>query len=171
MTRVTSSDLPSRIPENEEEEEAYARGEIVTTKPRTFGDDELQEVRSFADAIALAQTEFETIVEADKAIGTGFDVLDKEEKQQLVGVTFLILESQVNSGDMGEFVSFTAVTEHDRKVIVNDGGTGIFQQVKRLHEKTGQSGGFLVRGGLRRSEYTKEIDGKPTKAVTYYLNV
>jgi len=162
MAKLSGSDLPDRIdPET-------GMG-VWDNKKREFETEELREITSFDEAVAAATDRFGEISDASTEIGSGFDVLDREAKDSLCGVGFIVLEMSFNHGDMGEFVSFTAVTQHNRRVIVNDGSTGIYKQLKAWHDRTGKKGGLFVKGGLRRSDYPA-TEERPA-GTTYYLNV
>jgi hypothetical protein len=114
-------------------------------------------------------------------LGEGFEVLDRAGKDSLTGVSFLIFEWQFNDGDYGEFVSLRLLDKNGRKAILNDGSTGICQQMRDLPPNF--TGAILCRRGLRRSDYTFEVlgpDGNPVldskgepvrkAAATYYLD-
>jgi hypothetical protein len=103
--------------------------------------------------------------------GTGFEVLDKDAKGQLVGVPFIILDWVINNeGDFGEFVSLRIVTQDNRKLIVNDGSTGIAKQIREIAE-AGELRALYVKKGLRRSDYEyTEKNGAKKPATTFYLD-
>lgn len=187
MTKLTGRDVPSTLPQTDEEMERRAAGEDFDyfdengdghfydhedKTPRNsdaFDVELLRGISTFEEARAIAATEWGEETDATKEIGTGFAVLNGKEKDRLVGTPFIILSLDFNEGDMGEFVSFLAVTEDNRKYVINDGSTGIHAQLKAWYEKTKKGGGILVRGGLRRSEYDNPNgEGRST---TYYLNV
>lgn len=172
MAKVSGSDLPDRLPETEEEEEALARGEVALLQTATtvFDPDTIREVSTFDEALDLALGEYGELVDASDEIGTGVELVNKD-KDSLIGVKLVILELRYNESDIGEFVSALAVTEHGRKVVINDGSEGIYKQLKTWSDRTGRRGGLLVKAGLRRSDYKKEVDGKLIPATTYYLNV
>jgi len=148
----------------------------------TFTDETLAAIQSFEDAMRLARDNG-IPSESMADYGTGFKVVDKE---SLVGTDFLILEWRFNEGDYeGDFVSVTAVTKHNEKVIFNDGSTGVCAQLnmvtaQRKEKKHPTPQAFLgVPGGLTVSQYwrnteTGEISRKPQgkgwePAKTYYL--
>lgn len=124
---------------------------------------------AFDDAMALVNEKLggEVIDSAD--LGDGFGVLDTKNKGQLIGVTFFILSAQFSQGDNGEFVSCRIVTKDGRKLILNDGGTGIYEQLKTLWTVKPAAYGqpVLVRKGLRESRYNHPEHGP---SVTYYLD-
>lgn len=125
-------------------------------------EDVLREIESFDQAYALAAEAYGGVVDASELLGTGFDVLNSDEKKQLVNVPFIVLDSRIHEGEQGQFCSLVAVTEKGARYIINDGSTGIYAQVQRLRNKTGKDGGWLIRHGLRDSEYpTCKNCGKP----------
>lgn len=174
MARLTGADVPSTLPQTEEEMNAREAGLNVERQPRNsdvYDVTELRGISSFEEALALVQEKMGDTVNAEKELGTGFRVLNGPDKDRLLGVTFIILSMDFNNGDQGDFVSFLCVTEEGNKYIVNDGSTGIFKTLDEYRLRGGKPGALLVNGGLRKSEYEKEVEGKMTKAVTYYLNV
>lgn len=152
--------------------------EIDVTAVPKYSDDELLAVSSFEDAYNLAVQYYgqENLVSADETIGNGFRLLAN--KDTLIDVPFIALGWRFNPGDFGEFVTMMVVTEDGRKFIVNDGSTGLCQQLATYTNSTGRHGGMLVKRGLTRSDYEYEdatlldSEGKPTKrpASTFYLN-
>lgn len=142
----------------------------ATELAKISDDETLAEIKSLDDAFKALANAGINVTEA-KELGTGFQIL--KEKDQLVGVPFLILMMSFNSsekfGEGGEFVSLHVITEKGDKWIVNDGSTGIMDQCKR-YAKAGHSAGLIFREGLTRSDYEKEVDGKTIKATTYYLS-
>lgn len=114
---------------------------------------------------------------ADQVLGDGFSVLSTDDKGQLIGVPLALLEWRFNDGQQGRFVSIRAVAKTGindtdvRKVIINDGSTGIMRQLDEFTQATGKSAGLLVRRGFRVSEYMYEDEkGVQRPAKTYYLD-
>lgn len=147
---------------------------VATTTP-VVSDDALAEIQSFDDALALINETFGgAVVEADKTLGTGFAVLD--DKNKLIDVPFVAVKIDEHTSEIsaeGKFVSLHVVTQDGRKLIVNDGSTGIYAQVQALWERKPELRGLplMVRHGLRRSDYTyTDTDGKQKPATTYYLD-
>jgi hypothetical protein len=134
----------------------------------------------------------------------GYDGLDDEadgilslsvigNKDELVGKPFMILRWRFNASDkFGEgqtFVSmeiaFETRDQNDNRVmtyaVLNDGSTGIRDQMIRLTEHRKEQGKLdpyavrAAKGGLRRSDYVADVpDPKtgeliPTAAKTYYV--
>lgn len=131
-------------------EEATAAIELAK---KVRDEDVLRDIETFEQAYALAAEAYGGVVDASELLGTGFDVLNSDEKKQLVNVPFIVLDSRIHDGEQGAFCSLVAVTEKGARYIINDGSTGIYAQVLRLREKTAKDGGWLIRHGLRDSEY------------------
>ena len=108
-----------------------------------------------------------------------------EDKSKLIGKKFLAVQwrFQQSKEYLGsEFVSVYLITadtiDGENTFVINDGSTGICQQLRTLTDtrleaghKTPQSGA-LVKGGLKLSEYDR-TDEKGTvigKGKTYYLS-
>jgi hypothetical protein len=99
-------------------------------------------------------------------------------KQSLVGKPFYIVHVKFFTGTYGPAVALLCfIRDEMKRVVISDGSTGIFQQIKGMVERTGRFGGYIVRNGLRVSEYTytqKDFFGnpigEPVPAKTYYLS-
>lgn len=139
-------------------------------------DQTLAEIRSFDDALRQAEATGE--LENYSDYGTGFVVLPTAEKNRLVGVPFVILEWRFTNGDNGLFVSCAIVTKNGEKLIVNDGSTGIRDQLVKITEQRKAKGrtepqkSLIVERGLTESryEYPDPKTGEMRPAVTYYLS-
>ena len=116
-------------------------------------EDHLREIMSFEDAFKAAVESYGGVDTASDFLGSGFTVLNKDEKEKLINVPFIILLSRFHMGDQGEFCSLIVVTQENERFIINDGGTGIYAQAKSLKERTGRDGGWMVTHGLRDSDY------------------
>lgn len=139
-------------------------GKNVTTE-------ELAALSSFDDALKLVAAKVgETNVGvASQEIGDGFKLL--ENKDQLIGVPFIAVTWDFHQGDHGEFVSVKLMTKDGQKYIVNDGSSGIRDQLIGYTNKKGTQGGLFCEKGLRRSQYEYEAeDGTKKPATTYYLD-
>lgn len=125
-------------------------------------------IASFEDAIALLEQHGATILDSAE-LGDGFSVIAKDEKNRLIGVPFVIMQAVQTEGDHGTFVSLRIVTKNGEKLVLNDGSTGICEQLITLWEQKPETKGkpFLCRHGLRVSEYDHPQYG-PSK--TYYLD-
>ena len=145
--------------------------EIVSAK-RVFNDDALANITDFTSAMQALE-DSGRVVETVTDYGNGFSVV--ENKARLVGVPFVILEWRFNESSMSDlpFVSATIVTQDNAKLILNDGGTGIRDQLLRISDRRGgdNNTGLLVPKGLTESNYTFIDDsGKERSATTYYLS-
>lgn len=149
-------------------------GEIVKSLPARLIED-TRNVDSYEAALAAIQAAGGTV---DKA--SEFEVLDKKDKATLVGVPFVAIQWRFNTGDMGEFVSVEIITKDKRKLILNDGSTGIYAQLKHLTEDRMRKNpalplavalcGVEANQGLRVSEFDYTDDkGNTSKAQTYYI--
>lgn len=136
-------------------------------KPSVFTEDDYRNVQSFEDAAALLG---DSVDVAEQVLGDGFALL--EDKDTLIGVPVILMEWSFNAGDFGDFVSVRLVAKDGRKLIMNDGSTGIMAQLRSYTERTGRYHGLAVRRGLRRSDYTfpDPTTGKDKPAKTYYLD-
>lgn len=148
-----------------------------------FTDEDYLAMRSPEDAFKLAVTKGfapgGAIQVSKDVLGNGFEVLPTKEKDRLVGVRLLILSWQYNEGEQGEFVSANVMTADGKRYVLNDGSTGILAQLHRLEAwRRGEAPGLpdavyrtnlMCENGLRKSEYDKEVNGKMTRATTYYI--
>jgi hypothetical protein len=138
---------------------------------KNISSDELSALNSFDDALRLVQAkvgETNVGVAADE-IGDGFKLLDN--KDQLIGVPFIGITWDFHQGDHGEFVSLKLMTKDGLKFIVNDGSTGLRDQLIAYSKKKNTQGGLFCEKGFRRSDYTyTDEKGKESPATTYYLD-
>jgi hypothetical protein len=94
-----------------------------------------------------------------------------EDKAKLCGVPFMLVHWEFHGGDFGEFVSMWVLTLDDKRYIVNDGSTGIYQQLKETTGKHNIDSMLVCRHGLRESKYTYTgPDGKERPASTFYID-
>lgn len=144
--------------------------------PAVFRDADLAAIDSFADAVKALES-FNVAVEKTSDYGTGFAIV--KDKNVLIGVDFLILDWRFTDSSKyeGDFVSATLVTKDGRKLILNDGSTGIRDQLKLVTAERIKKGhphpqsGIMVQNGLTRSDYDyTDEKGKTTKASTFYLS-
>jgi hypothetical protein len=159
-----------------------------------LNDDVLRSIASAQDALALVAEMYgeQSTSITDIEIGNGFRILN--DKDRLVGVPFVILATSEHMGDYGTFWSALGVTMDgsNAKFIINDGGTGIAEQLEEIVKVTGRPGGWHFPQGLRKSEYPtcpecglpcppnltthdngcgREIGEKRGKGRTYYLSL
>lgn len=144
---------------------------------RLFSDQELRELNGFDDFTKLIASRSDVeVIDAAKVIGDGFTLTDN--KRQLIDVPFLIVDYRFSksdkfkdeNGEPLEFATVRLITKNDQKLIVNDGSTGIRDQLKQINN--GQSSVVWVGRGLRVSEYTyTDEKGRQSEAETFYLSV
>jgi hypothetical protein len=136
-----------------------------------YAREDYKAIGSFDDAVALAVAAYGEVETASEELGDGFAILDKDDKGQLVKVPCMFLDWNFSLGDFGEFVSAHVISKTGAKFIVNDGSTGIYQQLRDYtNEHAGRQGGLFAPRGLRRSDYTYDDDGKQTPATTFYID-
>lgn len=147
-------------------------GEIVKASKQPFSDEELRNLNSLDSVKALLGDKVATASD----LGSGFAVLDTDQKRRLVGVPLLFLFWQFNNGKQGDFVSAHVVQYDPRgqivgKFVINDGSTGIMEQLREFTNRTGQSQGMFAERGLRASDYTyTDDDGIDKPATTFYID-
>lgn len=143
-----------------------------------IGAGDLRSVNSFADAMALIEKQYGATLDASAELGDGFELLDSESKVTLVGVGCAFVSWSFSAGKYDdEFVACRVVTEHGRKVVVIDGGTGIRAQLREFTDTHGgRQGGLLSRRGLRKSDYEIDVTDPKTgemskePATTFYID-
>lgn len=137
-------------------EEVNTNGEIIKA-PSKFRKEDLQAATTFDEYVALtAEVHGGVIAVHETELGDGFRVADDEAKGRLVGVPIMLMEWSFNAGDYSDFVSIRLVAQTESglgKWVVNDGGTGIYKDLKDFTEKTGRFGGLYCRNGFRVSHY------------------
>lgn len=136
-----------------------------------FSVDELAGITSFDDALNLVAEKIgqENVSVASQEIGDGFKLLDN--KDQLCGVAFIAVTWDFHMGDHGEFTSMKVVTKDGGKFIINDGSSGIRDQLIGFSKKKKTQGGLFCEKGLRRSDYKyTDEKGEEKPATTYYLD-
>lgn len=104
-----------------------------------------------------------------------------KDKAALIGVPFLIKRWRFTDSTYDKtrfFVSAEIILRDGREFVLNDGSTGIADQLWKLtevREATGRADiahvGRMVGKGLRKSDYTyTDEKGNETPATTYYLD-
>lgn len=129
-----------------------------------------REIESFDEVAELLQSAPGEVLVID-------DYQKLDDKSQLINVPFFINRWWFAEGDMGEFAVLRCVTSRPvrtpagetDKVVVSDGSTGIFRQLREVTKKTERTAALMVRNGLRVSQYTAETESGPKMAETYYL--
>lgn len=172
VRRVKAS---TQVPKASQDVEQQAAANAAIVRNANFDTDSLRNIESFDDAIALVREQFGDVqTVSDSVLSDGFSLAEKE---SLEGKPFLIVDFRFNEGDYGnDFVSVNAIEQLPgggiRKVVFNDGSTGVRDQLRKFQDETGRSGGLYVKRGLRASryKYTDPNDGKEKPAVTFYLD-
>jgi hypothetical protein len=147
---------------------AIFEGDAKAISTMNVSTDNLRELNSFDDVATL----FDGAVTAvPDILGDGFTLI--ENKKQLVGIEFIVVNHRFVKGDHGDggYSIVHVMTRDGRKVLFLDGGSGIHAQFTELHTRgmLGQSA-LHVPGGLRESNYETMIDGKMQAATTFYLS-
>lgn len=164
---------------------AVAAGDpVAQLTPRDFGENELRNVGSLADAVRLFEAVHgnEPIVIASEELGDGFDRYTEDDKRKLIGVPLFVMEwkfsisDTVQRGDESvEYVTVRIVGERGGKTIkavFADGSTGIYKQLRAYTDRTGRTRGMMVPNGLRVSDYTYVApDGTKSPASTFYFDL
>ena len=95
------------------------------------------------------------------------------DKSTLIDVPFVIAMIRFNhpdTGQKGKFASVCCYTEDGKKIVFNDGGTGVYRQLLDFADKHGRTTGIMCSKGLRRSDYKfTDDEGVERDATTYYI--
>lgn len=138
----------------------------------------LRNLESFDDAVRLLTDTYGELQDATKVIGSGFSLTDNNGKYRLIGEPFVIVRMQFPQSteykdpETGEWLHYAVIhimTRDGRKLIITDGGVGIYQQCEEWSVREGRKGGLYVPGGLRVSEY--DLPDGSGQGMTYYLAV
>lgn len=169
----------SESTEQETQEQRTPRDTVPDQKNVTdvFDLATLRDLENIDDAYDLLTQEYGTVEVAEKVIGSGFSLLDKAGKARLVGEPLLILhvmfpQSREHRDDDGNWLHYAVahvMTKDGRKLILIDGGSGIYQQLEEWSVRTGRQGGLYVGAGLRESTY--DLPDGTGEGTTYYLAV
>lgn len=164
-------DFTDGMAENVAENQALASEEVAAANAiakRLFSDDDLRALKSMSDLTDLLNSRELNVTTITDVLGDGFELVD--ENDILVKIPFVMLTETESMGDFGPFVTIRVMTKDGRKLIVNDGSTGIRDQMRSLRAK-GIELPVWVPGGLRVSRY-QFIDpntGEEKSARTFYL--
>jgi hypothetical protein len=128
--------------------------QAVSRLESSFTDLDLARVTTFDDAAAAVAETYGDMAVASEELGSGFHVLDN--KDVLIGVPLILMRWVFNEGDYGVvgFVSIATITAHHERFILNDGGTGIRDQLLAYSTQSRRFGGLRVDRGLSKSEYS-----------------
>lgn len=102
----------------------------------------------------VAQLTNENALADMSLLGDGFQKPGdmKLAKAKLVNVPFVITDWRRSPGDYGPFYSLRVVTSLNERLIINDGSTGIAQQMYAI-DNAGYSGAINCKHGLTKSDY------------------
>lgn len=156
---------------------------LIDVKAARYADEELQQIKTFQDAIALLGDEFMPEDYAE-SYGTGFDML--QDKNDLAGKSLGIIQWSFNEskeyrdeeGKPLVFVSMEIVVEKTGEKFIANDGSGIRDQLAKVTASRLARGwspekavrGLYVRGGFRVSNYTyTDEKGKESAAQSFYL--
>lgn len=126
----------------------------------------IDQVKSFAELAHLMAAAGMTAVGANDAFNGGFQLVDKASMKD---IPHIVMDWKFSQGRYNEdFVIVRGMTEDDRKVVYNDGSTGIRQQLKDYEKAHGKRP--IHSMGLREStyEYT-DANGITGPATTWYI--
>jgi hypothetical protein len=118
------------------------------------------------DNLNDARAALGVVVNISELLGDGSEFI--KNKDTLVTVPFLILDWNfiVDEDSKREYVNVLIMGADGRKGRFNDGGTGVYAQLKQIQEECGKVG-VEVKGGLRKSTYNNEHGA----GTTFYLSV
>lgn len=139
--------------------------------------EQLKGLNSFDDLAALAK-ELGGEVTPSSVLGDGFSLL--EDKDYLIGKPAVFVTWQFSTGDYGDFVSARVMAQERNgtigKYVINDGSTGIMEQLKQITTDNPKAVMISAPRGLRKSEYKKDVfdadvnDYVEKPATTYYID-
>lgn len=120
---------------------------------------DLDQVADFASAVLAFGDTLSTV--------TGLDSWGPvvEDKDTLCGVPFIIVRWKFHEGNFGPYVAALIITETNEKLVITDGSSGVYAQLRALTDDTNRTEGLMASRGLRRSDY--EVNGRAAR--TYYL--
>jgi hypothetical protein len=148
---------------------------------RQFTNEDLLNISTFEDALALVAETYGDVLAADEVIGNGFRMLANKEK--LVGTPFVAIQWKFFDGDYGsKYTNLLVVTDRGDRYLVNDGGAGITRDLMEYSTRTSRMGGVVFRNGLSSSTYDfcsecgstvceAPDEHRMTPATTFYLDL
>lgn len=133
---------------------------------------------SWEDMVAYAEDHYGEIIQFE---GSPWEIL--KDKHELVGVPFMIADVRAYEGKFGSAVAIMLITEQPianhsgPRYVINDGSTGIYEQVTGMIRRAKQKSGIMCPNGLRASDYTYELKdafnpdepAKQIPATTFYI--
>jgi hypothetical protein len=165
---------PTRPFDDEDEQPYVPTGtEVVKSAPKSstlvsstgqvsLTNDQLKQM-SFSDLVAeLGEDSVDVVLGGQDQYGP---IL--EDKGRLVGVPLLIVKWNFHPGKGGDFVSLWILTQTGERYIVNDGSTGIKEQLQTYTAETGRNAMLRADRGFSRSDYVHPEHGPST---TFYID-
>lgn len=159
--------------QNEAEIAEAMASQVALNVAQPFSEEALAQITSI-DAALSALAGAGLNVSGIEDFGSGFVLTEKD---QLKGAEMLLLQWRFSEGDFGPFVSVAALTRDGRRVIFNDGSTGVYaqlQNVSRIRQRNGETNvqaGLTAKHGLKESTYTyTDSMGDKRPATTFYLS-
>lgn len=153
---------------------AVAKNDAAEANKAIVSDEAWGNLSSIGDAMKYL-SELGAVPESIADYGSGLTVV--EDKDTLVKRAFFIVEWSFREGDHGDYVSALIITGAGEKLVLNDGSTGIRDQLRAVTNKRVADGkpfpqqGIAVPNGLRASHYTyTDEKGEQKPATTYYLS-
>lgn len=155
-------------------EETTSKNEVITDR---WDVTTLRAIDGWDEAMQLLTEEYGIVEDATQVIGSGFALMSAKDKARLVDERFLVMhvmfpESSEHKDEDGAWLHYAVahiITSDGRKLILTDGGTGIYRQLEEWVLRSGRRGGLMVPGGLRESVY--DLPDGSGKGTTYYLAV
>jgi hypothetical protein len=159
--------------------------------------DTLREIRTLDDAAAYLRSQGIELTDAVEALGTGWVRPEGQEANEAVKRTLVenpcvfmlwILSpgDYFRHGVRTNFATIFVMTNSGDRYIITDGSTGLSMELEAYTKKTGQTGGLVLKRGLRKSDYkldakalsegqavvvSRDFEGATADATTFYLNV
>ncbi|MGE3429253.1 MAG: hypothetical protein AB7I44_21100 [Hyphomicrobiaceae bacterium] len=141
-----------------------------------FQPHQLRDITSFTDA-AYKLYEQGVFIDLQYEEFTGFGILPGNQKERLVGVTFLIIQYEFKVGKYGaSFVDCHLITTNNERLVLRDSSQGIHEQLKSLCATRTKANhpypnmGVYVRKGLRYQDNAYvNAQGESLTSRTYYL--
>lgn len=94
------------------------------------------------------------VVNAAEVLGNGFTNAD--DKGRYVGVPLLVISWEFQDSDVkanAQYAVLFCMTKQGEKIVITDGSTGIYQQLREYTARTGINGGLIMPNGLSESNY------------------
>lgn len=156
----------------------------VSTTVTVLRTEHFREIKSFDAAAELLRESGKGIVAADAELGDGFELV--KDLRQLVGVPMLCVDVKFlisdkytdKQGHPAGYIVARCVTKDDRKVVIDDGSTGISQQLWTYKEENDGAWPTLWAHGLRESTFYVDKAGNvvprttvgATEVSTFYID-